>query len=56
MKHINRYPWQRRMLTLAELAEISGIPETVLRRRLTIGWSIKRAMTQAVQVKAKWGK
>ena len=42
------------MLTIQELAKLAGVSERIIRRRLDLGWSVKRAMTQPVQAKSKW--
>ena len=54
MRAWKRYEWQGRMLTIEELAKLSGIPPQTLRRRLAIGWSTERAMTEKLRHSARW--
>lgn len=45
-KKARRYRWQGKLLTIKELSELTQQPTERIRRRLALGWTLKRALTE----------
>ena len=56
MKPWRRYEYRRKLLTIDELAALSGIRAPILRKRLASGWSIERTMQTPVRAYPKGSK
>lgn len=44
-----KYEWQGQAHTIAEWAQLAGMPAKLLRNRLCLGWDIGRAMTEPIR-------